>query len=109
MLGFDVTLWIGGAIIVVGLTQYIKGMIKPYVPNKCARVVYSLLSACLAFVVGYFGGGTPIIWNCLGILVFSQLGYEYILQVIEKKLKGTPDKDFVDKISDAATIMEDKK
>ena len=86
MLGFDITLWIGGAILVVGLVQYLKTYTKKM--DKKFNWVYSVASAVFSVAVGIFSGGANVVWDCLGILVVSQLGYETILQILLKKLKG---------------------
>jgi hypothetical protein len=86
LMGIDITVWIMGAILVVGLTQYIKGLLT-FIPAKF-KWIYSIISVILSIVVGYFGGGANLVWDCLGILTMSQLGYEFILQAINKKLKG---------------------
>lgn len=86
MLGIDITLWITGAILVVGITEYIKDALK-FIPSKYTWI-YSIVSAILCVVVGYYSGGVNLIWDILGILTCSQLGYAYILQTIKKRLKG---------------------
>lgn len=86
MLGFDITLWVGGGILVVGLLQHLKTYTKKM--DKKFNWVYSVVSAILSVVVGIYGGGANVVWDCLGILVVSQLGYETILQTLLKKLKG---------------------
>lgn len=72
-----VALWIAGALIVAGLTQWIKSFIKLKSPHKW---IYGIISAGLAFAAAFAGGGTTILWNFLGILAVSQLGYESIMQ-----------------------------
>ena len=59
LMGIDITVWLMGAILVVGLTQYIKGMLK-FIPTKY-KWVYSILSAIISVVVGYFGGGANVV------------------------------------------------
>ena len=72
-----VALWIAGALIVAGLTQWTKSFIKLKSPHKW---IYGIISAGIAFSAAYAGGGTTILWNFLGILAVSQLGYESIMQ-----------------------------
>lgn len=86
MLGFDISLWVGGAVLVCGLLQYLKTYTKNM--DKKFNWVYSVASAVLSVIIGIFGGGANVVWDCLGILVISQLGYETILQTLLKKLKG---------------------
>ena len=86
MLGFDISLWIGGSVLVCGILQYLKTYTKKM--DKKFNWVYSVASAILSTLVGIYSGGANVVWDCLGILAVSQLGYEAILQTILKKLKG---------------------
>ncbi len=86
IMGLDITIWLLGALLVVGLTEWIKGFLF-FIPPKY-KWVYGFVSAILSVVVGYFSGGANIVWDTLGILTMSQLGYAYILQMINKKFKG---------------------
>jgi len=86
MLGIDITIWLTGAILVVGLTEYIKEALK-FIPDKY-KWIYSIISAGISVAVGTYGGGANVVWDVLGILTCSQLGYSYIIQTLKKKLKG---------------------
>ncbi len=79
-------LWFGGAFIVTGLVQWLKGLIGA--KGKSKRYIFSLVGAIIAFVAAYFGGGTPMAYNALGIWAASQLGWDMIVQVILKRVKG---------------------
>ena len=70
-------LWVAGAVIVAGLTQWIKSFLKLKHPYKW---IYGIISAVLAFAAAYAGGGAIVFWNFLGMLAVSQLGYESIMQ-----------------------------
>jgi hypothetical membrane protein len=86
MLGFDMSLWIGGSVLVIGLVQILKTYTKKM--DKKFNWVYSVASAIFSILVGIYSGGANVVWDCLGILAVSQLGYEAILQTLLKKLKG---------------------
>jgi hypothetical protein len=47
-------LWFGGAFIVTGLVQWLKGLIGA--KGKSKRYIFSLVGAIIAFVAAYFGG-----------------------------------------------------
>lgn len=85
MLGVDISIWMLGAIITVGLTQWVKGFLC-FIPKKFSWI-YSVVSVCISIVVGFYSGGANVVWDILGILTISQLGYEFILQSINKKIK----------------------
>ena len=72
-----IALWIAGAIIVAGFTQWTKSFVKIKSPYKW---IYSIISVAASLAAAYAGGGTTILWNFLGTLAVSQLGYEAILQ-----------------------------
>lgn len=72
-----IALWVAGALIVAGLTQWIKSFLKLKHPYKW---IYGIISAVLAFAAAYAGGGAIVFWNFLGMLAVSQLGYESIMQ-----------------------------
>lgn len=79
-------LWFGGAFIVTGLMQWLKGVMP--IKSKAKRYIFSFVGAILAFVAAYFGGGFPMAYNALGIWASSQLGWDMIVQVILKRVKG---------------------
>jgi hypothetical protein len=72
-----IAVWVVGALIVAGLTQWIKNYI--HLPGK-HKWIYGIIAAALSFLAAYAGGGTTILWNFLGTLAVSQLGYENIMQ-----------------------------
>lgn len=82
----DIAIWLTGAVLVVGLTEYIKDMLKFISPKH--KWIYAVISAILSVVVGIHSGGARLVWDTLGILTCSQLGYELIIQKLRHKLKG---------------------
>jgi hypothetical protein len=75
--------WLAGAVAVVGVLQWIKGL-APKAPSWAWSVAMVALSIAAAFAAG---GPRP--WfDALGIAAISQLGYELIIQVVRKKIAG---------------------
>ena len=86
-------IWCAGAIIVVGVMQWVKGITAQTVRRVMPSWVWSLilpvcaLGASAAFSFGRSGGS--LLWNALGIWAVSQLGYEVIVKsVVENLLSG---------------------
>ena len=82
----DFALWSAGAVIVVGVLQWLKGMF-----TKVNKVVWSLLLPVVAFGVAISiavkeKDYSAIIWNASGIWAIAQIGYELIIQTIKKRL-----------------------
>ena len=94
-------IWCAGAVIVVGVMQWVKGFAAQTIQRVIPSWVWSLilpfcaLGASAAFSFKQNGGSW--IWNALGIWAVSQLGYEVIVKsVVENLLSGgkrrvTPD------------------
>lgn len=85
-MNLDIGTWALGAVIVVGLIQWFKGMLP-----KAPTWVW-IIASPLAAVIGSAAYGTDkIAWNALGILAVSQMGYELILQTVKSKLSPPSD------------------
>ena len=77
----DIGTWSLGAVIVVGLIQWVKGLAP-----KAASWVWAaaLPMASIATAMSY--GFDKMLWNALGICAFAQVCYEVILQTIKAKV-----------------------
>ncbi len=72
--------WIPGAIVVIGLIQWIKG-----IASGAPTWVWAAIAPIIAIVYSY---SPPAIRDAAGFLAVSQLGYETIIQMIKRKLGG---------------------
>ena len=112
-------IWCAGAVIVVGVMQWVKGITAQTIRRVVPSWVWSLilpvcaLGASAAFSFKQSGGSW--IWNALGIWAVSQLGYEVIVKsVVENLLSGgkrrvTPDgtiNNSVSEVKDAIAFSE---
>lgn len=77
----DIAMWGAGAVIVVGLLEYVKGLL-PKVPTW----VWAIAAPIAALVTAFAGESSKPFWDALGILSLSQMGYALIVQSIKKKL-----------------------
>lgn len=75
--------WLGGGVTIVGLLQWIKGMVPEGI--KVPSWVWGLAAAVLAS-----GWAVAPLWAraAAGVLAISQIGYETIIQTIKHKLGG---------------------
>jgi hypothetical protein len=73
--------WLAGAVAVVGLIQWIKGL----VPKTTPTWVYAVLAPVLA--LGWALAPEPV-QQASGVLGVSQIGYETIIQTVKKRLGG---------------------
>lgn len=112
-------IWCAGAVIVVGVMQWVKGFTAQTIQRVIPSWVWSLIlplcaiGASAAFAFNQNGGS--LIWNALGIWAVSQLGYEVIVKsVVENLLSGgkrrvTPDgtiNNSVSEVKDAIAFSE---
>jgi hypothetical protein len=80
------------AVIVVGLIQWVKGIVKAKVPTW----FWALVSIVACIVLGFLVGGTQDPEISLGAMIllaglaaaFSQLGYEVIVQGVPALVQG---------------------
>jgi hypothetical protein len=80
------------AVIVVGLIQWVKGLVKSTVP----KWLWALVSILSCILLGFLIGGTEDPTISLGSIIllaglaaaFSQLGYEVIVQGIPALVQG---------------------
>ena len=83
-------IWCAGAVIVVGVMQWVKGFAAQTIRRVIPSWVWSLilpfcaLGASAAFSFKQNGGSW--IWNALGIWAVSQLGYEVIVKTVFENL-----------------------
>ena len=69
-----------GAFCVVGFTQWGKN----FIPEKPRKWILPLVSIAIAAVWGFI---PPQLRESGAVLAIAQIGYEYIIQIIDKKLK----------------------
>jgi hypothetical protein len=75
----ELALWIGGAVTVIGLIQWIKGFVPATVPT------WIWAAAAPALAIGY-ALAPDFVRTGAGILAVSQIGYETIIQAIKQSL-----------------------
>lgn len=75
-------IWAAGGVIVVGIMQWLKGLM----PQKVSTLVYVIMLPIFSMMTGIAAGGSLWLFNGLGIWAVSQIGYEAIIQGIKKKL-----------------------
>ncbi len=79
----QIGIWASGAVIVVGVMQWAKGILPKTLPTW----VYSLMLPIAAIGSGIAAGGDNNIFNGLGIWAVAQLGYEIIIQKVKQRLE----------------------
>lgn len=72
--------WIAGAVAVLGLIQYLKGLVK-----NAPSWTWGILSVFLCTAWGFTNEKFHLAWGTLSI---TQLGYETIFQPILTKIKA---------------------
>jgi len=77
--------WLAGAVAVVGITQWMKGLAP-----KASSWVWAAIMPLLAIGVAWAAGGARPWFDALGIVAIAQLGYELIVQGVKRKLGGAP-------------------
>ena len=77
--------WLAGAVAVVGVLQYLKGLAK-----EAPSWVWSAVMPALAIATAWAAGGERPWFDALGIASIAQLGYDLIVQRIRKDLVGAP-------------------
>lgn len=90
MIDFSIVgVWAAGAIIVVGVIQWLKGFVQQIVKKSVTTWVWSVIMPLCAIgtsrAFDLFGGQAEAlkwVWNALGIWAASQLGYEVIVKSV---------------------------
>lgn len=90
MIDFSIVgVWTAGAIIVVGVIQWLKGFVQQIVRSGVPTWVWSVIMPLCAIgtsrAFDLFGGQAAAlkwVWNALGIWAASQLGYEVIVKSV---------------------------
>jgi hypothetical protein len=77
---FNFGMWALGAVIVVGLIQWVKGMFP-----KAPSWVWTAALPIVSFIAALAYGPDKIIWNVFGTWSVAQIGYEVILQSVKNK------------------------
>ena len=84
----DLTLWTFGAVSVVGILEWAKGLYDSVKAKTWKSVVFSGALPAVSIGVAALKGGADVAWNCAGIWSITQLGYALIVQTVTKRLKG---------------------
>lgn len=80
--------WLLGAVAVVGLIEWGKGMYESIKARNAKSIVLGLaLPAVCAGVAFSKSSGTPL-WDMAGMWSVAQLGYALIVQSVQKAIKG---------------------
>ena len=74
--------WLSGAVAVLGLVQYLKGLAK-----KLPSWTWGVISIVLCVAWGFTSEKFHLAWGTLSI---TQLGYETLYQPILAKIRGAP-------------------
>lgn len=77
--------WLGGAVIVVGIMQWIKGTWKA-LPSWALSIIALAVAIGAAFCQHYASD----VYAGLGVWSVSQLAYELILQTVKKRANIQP-------------------
>jgi hypothetical protein len=87
----DLGAWIAGAIIVVGIIQWVKNFIdnfKIILPSWAFSLMVPIFSVGVGFASAYAFGKELWIWNFLGTWAVAQICYESIVRVMNKKVES---------------------
>ncbi len=83
---FDIGTWATGAVIVVGIIQWIKGLAPQAKPSTWS-IILPVISFLAAVAFGFKSNTlSGVLWDTAGIWAISQLGYEIIVQSVKKRL-----------------------
>lgn len=83
----DLAKWLAGAVITVGLIQWIKAVFMSGFKRELPGWLLVLVMPIVSLAVG-FASGEQGLWTALGIWAVAQVGYEGILKGIIKKVGG---------------------
>ena len=87
----DWGMWIGGAVIVVGIIQWVKNFIdnfKIVLPSWVYSLMVPIFSIGVGFASAYAFGKTLWIFNFSGTWAISQICYETIVKAMNKKIES---------------------
>jgi hypothetical protein len=73
-------IWASGAVIVVGLMQWAKGLLPKSIPSWAYALALPIAAIGVALL-------PQSIFNGLGIMALAQIGYETIVQRVKKRLE----------------------
>jgi len=79
--------WLAGAVAIVGIIQWAKGLIEKIFPDKIPSWLFSIILPFVAVGVSFTMTG-EYWWNLCGTWAIAQLGYEVIVQTVKKKIAG---------------------
>ena len=71
----QLAIWLAGAAVVVGLMQWVKGLVP-----KAPTWVWALCMPLISIGVGFSMKGATPVFDGLGVWAISQLGYDAILK-----------------------------
>lgn len=82
--------WAAGAVIVVGVIEWMKGLFKKWtIPTKVWSVFLPVVSLGASWASCNMSGDfSPLYWNAAGVWGVSQLAYTLIVQSVKKKFGG---------------------
>lgn len=88
----QIGIWLAGAVVVIGLIQWLKAL----VPLKLPGWLWAFVMALVSIGVGFSMKGTAPVFDGLGVWAISQLGYEAILKGILAAIAKKTDPTCVD-------------
>jgi hypothetical protein len=89
MLDFvDLALWAAGAVIAMGLIQWLKSTVNSIMKVDPPSWIWSAMLPAGAFAAAVSSGGPKMVWNALGIWAIAQLFWDAILRQLTKKIAG---------------------
>lgn len=80
--------WLLGAVSVVGLLEWAKGMYESVKAKNWKSVVLSAALPVVCFAVAFGKGMADIIWNACGMWSIAQLCYSLIVQSVQNAFKA---------------------
>lgn len=83
---FDISLWLMGAVAIVGIMEWSKGFTKTAFKKDLPAWLCSIALPVVCLGVAFCKGG-EVLFNFVGMWSIAQLGYSLIIQTVEKRLK----------------------
>ena len=80
--------WLLGAIAVVGLLEWAKGLYDAIKAKSLKSIILSLALPAVCFIVAYGKGMAELVWNACGMWSIAQLCYSLIVQSVQNAFRN---------------------